>query len=70
MLAEKNKHPFDIRIKFRDKDHKYWIDNDDTDLVSCTTYIHSFFNEFDTAGVIKNILFEKSFVFFVTSSLV
>ena len=56
MLSEKNKHSFDIRIKFREKGHKYWIDNDDTDIVSCTSYIHSFFEDFDTYGIIKNIL--------------
>jgi len=55
-LAELNKHIRDKRIKFMDKGHKYWIDDDDNDLVSCTTYIKKFFNEFDTDTVIDNII--------------
>ena len=43
-LAEVNKHTRDARIKFRDEGHKYWIDGDDTDLISCTTFIKKFFD--------------------------
>jgi len=56
MLSEKNKHPFDQRIKFKADGHKYWIDNDDTNLVSVTTFIHKFFSTFDTHTTITNIL--------------
>jgi len=56
LLCVKNKHPFDDRIKFQEEGHKYWIDDDDTDLISATTYIHDFFDEFDEETIIKNIL--------------
>ena len=55
-LCIKNKHELDSRIKFQEKGHKYWIDDDDTDVVSATTYIKSFFNEFDTDKVVNGIL--------------
>ena len=56
LLSEKNKHPLDKRIKFQDEGHRYWIDGDDKDLTSSTTYIHTFFNHFDADKVIKGIL--------------
>lgn len=55
-LCTKNKHELDDRIRFQEKGHKYWIDNDSTDVVSVTTYIKSFFEEFDTDRVISGIL--------------
>ena len=56
LLSEINKHESDKDITFRDDGHKYWIKGDDKDLVSCTTYIHSFFEEFNTHKIINNIL--------------
>lgn len=56
MLHIKNKHEFDDRIKFQSKGHKYWIDGDSTDVISVTTYIKSFFQEFDTDKIINGIL--------------
>ena len=56
LLSEVNKHPFDDRIKFREKDHKYWIDDNDENLISVTTFIHLFFGEFNTEHIINNIL--------------
>ena len=58
-LSDKNKHVFDDRITFRDEGHKYWVDGDDKDLVSSTTFIHSFFSDFDSDTIIKNILKSK-----------
>ena len=55
-LAILNKHARDDRIKFMEKGHKYWIDDIDTNLVSCTTFIKKFFNEFDTDTIINNII--------------
>ena len=55
-LSEINKHKNDSRIRFRDEGHKYWIDEDDTDLVSSTTFIHRFFEHFDIDEGVKNIL--------------
>ena len=56
LLSEINKHPFDSRIRFRDEGHKYWIDDDDKDLISSTTFIHTFFDHFDEDDCVKKIL--------------
>ena len=56
MLSVKNKHELDDRIRFREKGHKYWIDGNDTDVVSATTYIKSFFGDFDTDKIVTGIL--------------
>ena len=56
LLSNINKHPFDSRIRFRDEGHKYWIDDDDKDLISSTTFIHTFFEHFDEDGCVKKIL--------------
>ena len=55
LLSFKNKHTNDSRIKFIEEGHKYFIDNDDTNIVSCTTYIHGFFEEFKSGEIIQNI---------------
>ena len=55
LLSEINKHPFDSRIKFKEEGHIYWIDDDNTDLISATTFIHKFFNDFETDKIINNI---------------
>ena len=56
MLSEKNHHPNDIKIKFQDEGHKYWINGSDKDVISTTTFIHKFFSEFETDKIINNIL--------------
>lgn len=56
LLSIKNKHPSDERVKFREKGHIYWIDGSNKDLISCTTFIHGFFEDFNTDQTIKNIL--------------
>lgn len=56
LLSEKNKHILDSRIFYIKKGHKYFIDNDNTDIISITTYIHTFFNDFDIDFNIKKIL--------------
>jgi len=61
MLSEKNHHPNDVKIKFQDEGHKYWINDSDKDVISTTTFIHSFFNEFDTDKIINNILKSKEY---------
>jgi hypothetical protein len=55
-LSEKNAHKNDPRIKFQDEGHKYWIDDDGNNLISCTTFIHSFFSDFDSDTVIRCIV--------------
>lgn len=56
LLSEKNKHILDSRIRHVKEGHKYFIDNNNKDVISITTYIHKFFNEFDTDYRIKEIL--------------
>jgi len=56
LLSEINKHEFDHRIRFRAEGHKYWIDGDDKDLISCTTHINTFIEPFQTDEVINNII--------------
>jgi CRISPR/Cas system-associated exonuclease Cas4 (RecB family) len=59
LLENKNKHIFDKQITFREKDHKYWINGNCTDIVSATTYIHGFFSKFDADKIIGFILKSK-----------
>ena len=61
MLSEINKHSSDARIKFRDQGHKYWIDGNDTDIISSTSFIHTFFNDFDDDLIINNIINSKKY---------
>lgn len=56
MLSIKNKHELDSKIKFQKEGHKYWINDDDRNLTSVTTFIHKFFEEFNTEKIINNIL--------------
>lgn len=55
ILSEKNKHPFDIKIKFEKVGHKYWINDEINNVISVTTYIKQFFDQFDTDKAIQNI---------------
>ena len=55
LLATKNKHELDNRIKFQDEGHIYWIDNNNIDIISCTTLIHSFAKEFETDKIVSYI---------------
>lgn len=61
MLSLQNKHPFDERIRFQEKGHKYWIDNNNENIISATTYIHTFFSEFDEQKIIDNIQKKKEY---------
>jgi ATP-dependent DNA helicase PIF1 len=56
MLAKKNSHPFDTRIKFQQEGHVYWINNDPTNLISATTLIKRFHDEFDADSVVEKIM--------------
>ena len=56
LLSEKNKHHFDVKIKFQKNGHKYWINDSETNVCSVTTYIKNFFKKFDTQKIINNIL--------------
>jgi ATP-dependent DNA helicase PIF1 len=60
-LSRKNKHQRDERIKFEDEGHMYWIDGCNHNLKSTTTFIHSFFGEFDMSNAIKGIIQSKRY---------
>ena len=56
LLSEINRHPSDSRIRFREEGHKYWIDDDDTNLISSTGFIQQFFPKFESDKVITAII--------------
>ena len=56
LLENRHPHPRDGRIAFREADHKYWVDGDCENLLSCTAFIHSFFAEFDAEGAAGRIV--------------
>jgi len=56
LLSEINRHPSDLRIRFREEGHKYWIDDDDTNLISSTGFIQQFFPKFESDKVINAII--------------
>lgn len=62
LLFNKNKHPFDSRITFQESGHIYYIDGVNKDLISCTTFIHKFFNSFDSDTIINNILNSSNYL--------
>ena len=51
-LKDSNPHPLDSRIEFDEKEHVYYIDKIPYDI-SVTGFVKSFFEEFDTDGVIQ-----------------
>lgn len=60
-LKIKNAHERDSRIRFREEGHKYWIDNDDIFVKSCTTVIGDFFEHFDKEIAVNKILNSKNY---------
>lgn len=54
MLAIKNSHPRDARIRFEEKDHRYFVDGE-PGYVSATTVIKGFFPVFDADAVLKKM---------------
>lgn len=55
-LAVKNAHPRDARITFDEPTHTYTIDGSKEGWVSCTGFIHGFFEEFDADAVIAKMM--------------
>ena len=56
ILSQKNPHANDSKIKFQNEGHRYWINDNSENIISSTTFIKQFFEEFDSDAVIKNIL--------------
>jgi len=55
LLDKQNPHPRDKRITFYDEGHIYDVDGR-RDFVSCTTFIHTFYKEFDADYVIQRLM--------------
>ena len=54
MLATKNSHPRDARIRFEEENHQYFVDGE-PGYVSATTVIKQFFHVFDADAVLKKM---------------
>ncbi len=55
-LATTNVHPRDARISFEEASHTYTIDGSREGWISCTTFIHTFFEDFDADAVIAKMM--------------
>lgn len=54
-LAVENAHPRDARIVFEEEGHRYTINGERDNWTSCTSFVHSFFNEFDADDIIAKM---------------
>jgi PD-(D/E)XK nuclease superfamily len=61
MLAAKNPHPRDDRIKFVEDTHTYYIDGSSDGYISCTTIIHTLFPKFDADEIITRMMNSEKF---------
>ncbi|KAG5191290.1 FirrV-1-A45 [Tribonema minus] len=61
MLAAKNPHPRDERIRFVEDTHTYYIDGSSTGYLSCTTFIHKAFGTFDADKIITRMMQSPKF---------
>jgi len=55
-LAVVNKHIRDERIQFEEETHTYTIDGVSAGWLSCTTFLHHFFGEFDADATIAKMM--------------
>lgn len=60
MLARNNPHVFDSRIKMKSDQHIYVLDSKKS-LISCTTFLGTFFKKFNTEEAIANILTSEKY---------
>jgi len=60
-LELKNPHSLDCRIVAIQEPHLYFIDGNCDGIISSTTFVHSFFPEFDSQEASQKILESKSF---------
>ncbi|KAG5187366.1 FirrV-1-A45 [Tribonema minus] len=61
MLAAKNPHPRDERVRFVDETHTYYIDGSSDGYLSCTTFIHGLFGKFDADAIITKMMKSPKF---------
>lgn len=55
-LAVKNAHPRDKRISFEEETHTYTIDGTREGWISCTGFIHGFFEDFNADVIISKMM--------------
>ena len=55
-LAVKNAHPRDALISFEEETHTYTIKGEKEGWISCTGFIHGFFEEFNADVVISKMM--------------
>ena len=55
-LARINAHPRDERITFDEESHTYTIDGSREGWISCTQFIHGFYEEFNADATIKKMM--------------
>ena len=56
VLAEINAHPRDVRIRFVDEGHVYFVDGISDGWISATTFIHTLFPTFNSDQVIQKMM--------------
>jgi ATP-dependent DNA helicase PIF1 len=56
LLATKNAHPRDKRIRLHEPSHTYYVDGSSNNMLSCTTLINSFFGIFNADDAVANIM--------------
>lgn len=56
LLSEKNAHPRDARITFRDDTHTYFVDGSSAGYISTTTLVHTLFPAFEEDVVIAKMM--------------
>lgn len=59
MLAQLNPHPKDSSITFTEEGHRYEVHGTSDNILSCTTFIHKFFGEFDANLIVGRIVGSK-----------
>ena len=55
-LVHKNKHPRDADIQFHEPTHVYTVQGSSKGIVSCTKFLHEFFEPFNAKAVIKKMM--------------
>jgi len=56
LLSEINSHVRDNMISFNEENHIYTIENDNSQYMSVTTFVHSNFPKFDSEKIIDNMM--------------
>lgn len=56
LLCYKNPHPKDKFIRFQDEGHKYWIRGRDKGVISTTTILKTYFEDFNPDPIIRRIM--------------